>query len=83
MEAGRERENNEIKFLTQLMRGRGKAKCSKTRGENSMGFKVQTNSEQIAFPLEKYSNNWYFTQLATVYKSWKGNKTLIRGGERM
>ena len=57
MEAGRERENNEIKFLTQLMRGRGKAKCSKTRGENSMGFKVQTNNVQIEVPLEKYRNN--------------------------
>ena len=37
--------------------GWGKAKWSKTEGEYSMGFKVQTNSKQISVLLEKYSNN--------------------------
>ena len=54
---GRERENNEIKFLTQLIRGRTKVKWSKTVGEYSMGFEVQTSIEQTGVPLEKYSNN--------------------------
>ena len=45
-----------------------------------MGFKVQTNSEQIGVLLEKYSNNRdIFAQLATVYKRWKRNKNLISG----
>ena len=52
----RERENNKIKFLTQLVGCRAKAKWSKTAGGYSMGFKVQTNSEQTGVPLEKYSN---------------------------
>ena len=47
------RENNEIKFLTQLVRGRGKVKWSKSEGECSMRFKVQANSEQTGVPLEK------------------------------
>ena len=44
-----------------------------------MGFKVQTNSEQIRVPLEKYINNHGILPKATVYKRWKGNKTLTRG----
>ena len=48
---------NKIKFLTQLIRGRGSSKWSKTRGENYMGIKVHTSSGQIGVPLEKYSNN--------------------------
>ena len=38
----KEREK-EIKFLTQLIRGREKVKWSKSEGEYSMGFKVQTS----------------------------------------
>ena len=53
----RDIESNEIKFLIQLIRDRGKAKWIKTVGEYSMGFKVQTISEQIGVPFEKYSNN--------------------------
>ena len=49
----REKKNNEIKSLTQLIRGKGKVKWSKTAREYSMGFKVQRNSEQIGVPLEK------------------------------
>ena len=39
------------------MRVKGKVKWSKTTGEYSMGFKVQTSNEQIGIPLEKYCNN--------------------------
>ena len=53
----RERGNNEIKFLTQLIRDRMKSKWSKTAGEYSMGFKVLTSGEQIGDLLKKYSNN--------------------------
>ena len=56
-EKKKERENSKIKFLTELIRGRVKAKWSKTAGEYSMGFKVQRISKQIGDPLEKYSNN--------------------------
>ena len=42
-EKKKERENSKIKFLTELIRGRVKAKWSKTAGEYSMGFKVQTS----------------------------------------
>ena len=52
-----ESKNNKIKFLTQLITGRVKTKWSKTVGEYSMGFKVQTSSEQIGVPLDKYSSN--------------------------
>ena len=52
-----ERENNEIKFLTELIRGRRQAKWNEIVGEYSMGFKVQISSEQIRVPLENYSNN--------------------------
>ena len=52
----RERETTEIKFLLQLIRGRAKVKWSKTVGEYSMGFKVQTNSEQMGVPLENSNN---------------------------
>ena len=53
----RERENNEIKLLPQLIRSRWKSKWSKTVGECSMGFKVRTSSKQIGVPLEKNGNN--------------------------
>ena len=53
----KERENNEIKFFTQLIRDREKAKWSKTAGEYSTAFKVQTSREQIGDPLEEYHNN--------------------------
>ena len=53
----RERGNNEIKFLTQLIRDRMKSKWSKTAGEYSMGFKVLTSTEQKRDPLEKYNKN--------------------------
>ena len=33
-----ERENNEIKFLPQLIRSRSKAKCSKVMGAYSVGY---------------------------------------------
>ena len=52
-----ERENNEIKFLIQLIRFRAKATWSKTAGEYPMGFKLQTSSEQIEVPVGKYGNN--------------------------
>ena len=52
-----ESKNNKIKFLTQLITGRVKTKWSKTVGEYSMGFKVQTSSEQIGVVLGKYGNN--------------------------
>ena len=38
---------NEIRFLTPLLRGKGKAKWSKTGGELFMRFKEPTNSEQL------------------------------------
>ena len=40
-----------------MIRVRGKAKWNETVGEYSMGFKVQTSSEQIGVPLDKYSSN--------------------------
>ena len=48
----RKGETIEIKFLTQLIRGRAKAKWSKT-ADYSMVFKVQTSIEQVGVPLEK------------------------------
>ena len=45
-----------MKFLPQLIQGKGKVKWSKTVGEYSMGFKVQTNSEQMGVPLENSNN---------------------------
>ena len=44
-------------MLTQLIRGREKAKWSKTADEYFMQFKVQTSSKQIGDTLEKYCNN--------------------------
>ena len=44
-ERERGRERNELKFLTQLIRGSGKEKWSKTAGRYSMGFEVQTVSK--------------------------------------
>ena len=49
--------NNEIQFLTERICDGGKEKWSETVGEYSMGFKVQTNSEQVGVPLENYRNN--------------------------
>ena len=47
--------------------------------EYFMGFTVPTSREEIGDPLDKYSVNWYFTQLTTFYKRRKRDKTLVRG----
>ena len=48
----KQRENSEIKFLTQLIRARGRLNGVRQR-EYSMEFKEPTSSEQIGDPLEK------------------------------
>ena len=76
-------EGKQVKFLTPLIRGRAKTKWSETVGLYSMGFKVQTNSEQIGVPLKKYGNN------CEILPNWplsiKGEKEirLLLEGKRM
>ena len=49
----REKKNNEIKFITPLIRDRRMTKWSKTVRKYPMGFKAQTNNTQIEVTLEK------------------------------
>ena len=69
-EIKRERGNNEIKFLTQLIRDRAKVKWSKRMEKYSIGFKVLTSSEQIGDPLEKYSYNHDISPYYPLFKKY-------------
>ena len=63
------------------------------RGQYPVGFKVQTNSEQIGVMLEKNSNNHdILAQLAAIYKGgkeirllWdeKKNVTILKEGSML
>ena len=48
-----------------------------------MGFKVQTNSEQIGILLENSNNHDKLTQLAAIYKSGKEIRLLQDGGNNV
>ena len=56
-----------MEFLTQLIKGRVSQNGVRQRGENPMGFEVQTNSKQIGILLENGNKH----DIPTHYKRGK------------
>ena len=64
-----------------MIRVRGKAKWNETVGEYSMGFKVQTNSEQLGVPLENSNNRGASPNQPLLFIEGRKKMSLISGGK--